>query len=71
MTSWDEVFFSKSLLCKVLWPCGSSDAAAKIVYMTLQDHVIKGSSDFMGGNTPLYFPNLPKLIATDIVLMNT
>ena len=28
-------------------PYGTSDAAAKIVNVTLQDHVIKGSGDFM------------------------
>ena len=27
--------------------CGSSDTAAEIVYMTLQDHVIKGPGDFI------------------------
>ena len=30
-------------------PC-SSDTAAIIVYITLQDYVIKGSGDFMNGN---------------------
>ena len=50
--------------------CGSSDAAAKIVYVTLQDHMIKESGDFMEGNSWLYIPNLPKLIAIDTVLMN-
>ena len=38
--------------------------------MTLQDHVIKRSDDFMEGNSPLYIPTLPKLIAIDIVLMD-
>ena len=51
-------------------PCGSSDTAAKIVYVTLQDHVIKGSGDFMEGNASLYIPTLPKLIAIDVVLMD-
>ena len=50
--------------------CGSSDTAAKIVYMTLQDHVIKGSGDFMEGQSSLYIPILPKLIAIDIMLMD-
>ena len=66
--------------------CGSSDTATKIVYMTLQDHVIKGSGDFMKGNSSLYIPKgsgdfmkgnsslyiptLPKLIAIDIMLMD-
>ena len=50
--------------------CGWSDTAAKIVYVTLQDYEFKRSSDFMKGNSLLYIPNLPKLIAIDIVLMN-
>ena len=50
-------------------PCGNSDTAVKIVYMTLQDHVVKGSGDFMETNSTLYIPTLPKLIAIDIVLM--
>ena len=31
-------------------PCGSSDTVAKIFYATLQDHMIKGSGDFIEGN---------------------
>ena len=50
--------------------CGSSDTAAKIFYVILQDCVIKGSGDFMEGNSSLYIPTLPKLIGTDIVLMD-
>ena len=50
--------------------CGSSDATGKTVYVTLQDHVIKGSSDFMEENSSLYIPTLPKLIAIYIVLMD-
>ena len=46
------------------------DKAAKIVYMTLQDHVIKRSGDFMEGNSSLYIPSLPKLIVIDTVLMD-
>ena len=38
-------------------------------FIFLQDHVIKGSGDFMEGNSSLYIPMLPKLIVTDIVLM--
>ena len=47
-------------------PCGSSDTAAKIIYVTFQDHVIKGSVDFMEGNSLLYIPTQSKLIAIDI-----
>ena len=49
-------------------PCGISDTAAKIIYVTLQDHVIKGSGDFMEGNSFLYIPTQSKLMAIDIVL---
>ena len=38
--------------------------------MTLQDHLIKGSGDFMEQNSSLYIPTLPKLIAIDIVLVD-
>ena len=50
--------------------CGSSDTAAKIFYVTLQYHVIKGSGEFMGGNSSLYITTLTKLTRTDIVLMD-
>ena len=46
-------------------PCGSSDTVAKIVY-----YIIKGSGDFMEGNSSLYIPTLPKLIAIDSVLID-
>ena len=51
-------------------PVGSSDTAAKIVYMTLREHLIKKSGDFLEGNSTLYIPTLPKLIAIDIELMD-
>ena len=51
-------------------PCSSSDTAAKIFYVTLQDHVIKESGNFVEGNSSLYIPTLPTLIAIDIVLMD-
>ena len=51
-------------------PSCSSDTAAKIVYVTFQDHVIKGSGDFKEGNSSLQIHTLPKLIAIDIVLMD-
>ena len=50
--------------------CGSSDTEAKIVYVNLQDHVIKGYRDFMEGSCSLHIPILPKLIAIDIVLID-
>ena len=49
-------------------PSGSSDTAAKIFYATLQEHVIKGSGDFMGENSPCIPPLCQKLIAINVVL---
>ena len=51
-------------------PCGYSDITTEIVHMTLQDHLIKGSGNFMEGNSSLYIPTLPKSIAIDIVLID-
>ena len=51
-------------------PCGSSDAAAKTIYVTLQDHVIKESDDFKEGSSSFFIPIFPKLIAIDIALMD-
>ena len=51
-------------------PYGSSGIANKIASMTLQDHVNKGSGDFMEGNSSLYIPTLLKLIAIDIMIMD-
>ena len=39
-------------------------------YVTLQDHLIEGSGDFMERNSSLYISTLPKLITMDIVLMD-
>ena len=39
--------------------CGGSDTTAKIIYKTLQDHMIKGYGDFVEG-----------LVAIDIVLID-
>ena len=50
-------------------PCGS-DTAAKMFHVTLQDHVIKESGDFMKGNSSLYLNTLSKLTVIDIVLMD-
>ena len=51
-------------------PRGSSDAADKIFYITLQDHAIKGFGYFMKGNFSLYISTMSKLIALDIVLID-
>ena len=39
--------------------------------MTLEDHMIKESGDFIKGNSLLYIPTLQNLIAIDVVLMDT
>ena len=51
-------------------PCGNCDTAAKIVYVNFEDHVIKGSDGFIEGNSSLHIPNLLKLTAIEIVLMD-
>ena len=51
-------------------PCSSSDTTTEVVYVTFQYHVIKGSGDFVEGNTSLYILTLPKLIAIGILLMD-
>ena len=51
-------------------PCGSSDTATKIFYVTLQDHVIKVSVVFMKSNSWLHIPTLSILTAIDIVLID-
>ena len=53
-----------------LRPSGSSDKAAKIVYVTLREHLIKESGDFMEGNSSLCILTLPKLITIDIEVMD-
>ena len=50
--------------------CGSSGIVAKTSYVTLQDHLIKESGDFMEGNSSMYIPTLPKLIAIDVMLID-
>ena len=49
--------------------CGSRDVMYLICHVALQDHVIKGSFDFMEGNFSLYVTALPSLVSTSIVVM--
>ena len=49
-------------------PCGSSETAARIFCVTLEGLVIKGSGDFMDGNSSLFISILLNLIAVDILL---
>ena len=72
VTSRDHVFkglvsYSKSPLCQV---CCCSDTAAQIFYVAFQEHVVKGSGDFMEGNSSLYVPTLSILMVIDTVLMD-
>ena len=39
---------------------GCSHTEAKMFYMTLQDHMIKGFGDFMEGNSSLHIPHPAK-----------
>ena len=76
MTSRDHVFNGLNflILCHHFAifcghrPCGSSDIVSKVVYMTLQGHVVKGSGNLMKRNSSLYIPTLASLMAIDIVL---
>lgn len=49
-------------------PCRSSNAAAKTVYVTLQEHVIKGSVDLMEQNSSMYILTQVKLISIDMCM---
>ena len=51
-------------LCKFGGPshCGSGDTILYIFHVILQDHLIKGSSDFMEGSYSLNVTNLPSLV---------
>ena len=42
---------------------------ALVCHMILQDHVIQGSCDFMGGTVSWYVTPLPSLVVTGIVLV--
>ena len=50
-------------------PCGSTDITYLTCHMTLQDHVISGSIDFMEEGSLLYVTNLPSLVAVALVVM--
>ena len=50
-------------------PCGSSDTAAKIVYVASQNHVIRRSGDFIEVKTSFFIPTLPKLIAIVYIVL--
>ena len=45
-------------------------AEVKIFCVILQDLMIKGSGDFIEGNSSFYIPRVPKLILIDFVLID-
>ena len=47
--------------------CASRDTVFLIYHVILQDHVIKGSSDFMARSLLRELITLPNLVAIDIV----
>ena len=49
-------------------PYGSSDVVTKMFYVTLEDHVVNVSGDFMQAKSLLHILTLPKLTAIDIAL---
>lgn len=56
-------FGSHSLFC-------SRDKTDLIFQVTLQDLVIKGLCEFLEGNSSLYIPTLPSLVATGIAVVD-
>ena len=68
VTSSDHTFKG---LCDSKVSYGSVETVAEIFYLTLQDNGIKGSGDFTEENPSLYIPILPKLVAINVVLIDT
>ena len=50
-------------------PCGSSDIKYIICDVILQDHVIKGSCDYIEGSSSLYVTALLSLVPVVIVVV--
>ena len=50
--------------------CVSGDIIFLIYQVILQDHIIKGSSDFMARSLLRELIRLPSLVAIDIVVLN-
>ena len=51
-------------------PCYGKNKAAKIHYVNLQGHVIKGLGNFIEGNSSLCVPTMSILVTIDIMLMD-
>ena len=50
--------------------CNSRDITDLIFHVTLYHHVIKEPCDLMEGNSSLYKPTLPSLVAIGIVVVD-
>ena len=50
------------------WSSASGEIAFLICHMSSQDHMIKGSCDFMGENSSLYAIPLPNAVAVGIMV---
>ena len=50
-------------------PCGSRDITDLICHVKLQDHLIKGSYDFMEGSSLLYVTIMPSFVTVAIVVV--
>ena len=68
MISSDHMFKE---LCDLKVSYGSVETVTEIFYLSLQDNGIEESVDFTEENPSLHIPILPKLIAINIVLMDT
>ena len=69
-TLWFEATHIKSPSYQVWWPCGSRSITNLVFYVTLQEHVMEGSGDFIEGSSFLYIPSLPSSVAIGIVVVH-
>ena len=51
------------------WFSTSSEKKYLISHVTLLNHVIEGSCDFISGSSSLYFNTLPSLVAVGIAVV--
>ena len=72
MTSCMEAFLVTHYLAKFNdhMLCHSKDITYLICHVTLQDHEIKESSDFIEGSSSLYVTILPSLVAVVILIVD-
>ena len=68
---WKPVTLSHHLAMFVdRWSSGSEYTKYLTCHMTLQNHVIEGSSNFMSGSSSLYITTLPSLLAIGIIVVD-